>query len=109
MLEPVSAIDTRFAQRLKLVRHIRGLTQVQLGTLAGMTFYQVRDAERHQFSTHKPTQRRTTVGEGMRLSAALQVPYAWMYDPRPLPVEALPEWLPGHTEDVIMRHPIIGD
>lgn len=77
--ELAEATNRRFAERLRMVRQARGLTQADLGERMGWT-------DRIVFAIESPDRKREAdLGEALALSQILGVPFGLMVRDEPLP------------------------
>lgn len=83
----VSDVNCRFADRARVVRQARGITQQHLANRVGLPARVVQQIEAGRVHTKRA--RKATVGEAALLAQALGVPLEWMLRADPLPTEAL--------------------
>lgn len=87
-------IDARFADRLRPVRHFRGLTMDEVAERVGMAKNSVQKCETGALRANGTRQppRSITIGEAIAFCQALGVGLGVMCDPEPIDWSALPEW-----------------
>ncbi len=103
-----AAVDQEVGQRIRVLRHVRGLSQAALGRAVGLSFQQIQKYER--------AQNRVSAGQLYAIARALNAPVDAFFDtmPRTASEDPLPELLDRRTvrlirayhriEDHVLRH-----